>query len=70
VAPLGEPLGPTARRTVDTLLADGPQAQEVWGVVLEVLGGMVAQAVAAGWPQDQAQRMVSAQFIANLESGR
>jgi hypothetical protein len=64
------PLDEVARRSVDTLLVDGPQAQEVWGVVLEVLGGMVAQATAAGWPPDIARRMVSAQFIANLEANR
>jgi len=63
-------LDEVARRSVDTLLADGPQAQEVWGVVLEVLNGMVAQAVATGWPDDIARWMVSAQFISNIESSR
>lgn len=64
------PLDEVARRSVDTLLVDGPQAQEVWGVVLEVLGGMVAQAQAAGWSEDIARAMVSAQFVANLQANR
>lgn len=59
-------LDDVAQRSVDTLLVDGPQAQEVWGIVLEVLGGMVAQAVKAGWPEDLARRMVAEQFLANL----
>lgn len=64
------PLDEVARRSVDTLLVDGPQAQEVWGVVLEVLNGMVAQATACGWPVDIARAMVSAQFVANLQANR
>jgi len=59
-------LGDLAQRSVDTLLSDGPQAQEVWSVALEVLGGMVAQAVKAGWPDDLARRMVAEQYLAGL----
>lgn len=62
-------LDAVAQASVDTLLTDGPQALEVWRVVLEVLGGMVAAAVAAGWPEDLARRMVAAQYVGNIDQG-
>lgn len=62
-------LDAVAQASVDTLLTDGPQALEVWRVVLEVLGGMVAQAVEAGWSEEMARRMVAAQFLSNLGQG-
>lgn len=56
-------LDESVQAQVAALLHDAPQAQEVWGVVLEVLDGLVAQAVAHGWPQDTARQLVAHKFM-------
>jgi hypothetical protein len=56
-----------ASASVQSLLADGPQAQEVWSVVLDVLDGLVARTRERGWPEDTARRLVAHQFMHGLD---
>lgn len=52
-----------AQQSIDQLLTEAPQAQEVWGVTLEVLDGLVVQTMRAGWPPHLARQLVAWRFM-------